>query len=199
MSSAGSISHWIRELKDGDHQAARRLWENYYQRLVRLAYARLKDLPRRAADEEDVALSAFDSFCRGAEQGRFPRLDDRDDLWQLLCVITVRKATDLTRHEHRQKRAPAVGPADATVLAQVVDGAPTPEFAALLAEQYQRLLEALDDDELRTLAVWKTEGWTNEEIAARLGCVTRTVERKLRLIRTIWEQELADGTEPARD
>src|SRR5262245_27439563 len=67
MSSAGSVSHWIGLLKTGDPIAAQKLWEGYFERLVRLARSRLRDLPRRAADEEDVALSAFDSFCRGAE------------------------------------------------------------------------------------------------------------------------------------
>jgi hypothetical protein len=75
-----SVSDWIGQLKAGDERAAQRLWEDYFQRLVRLARARLQGVPRRAADEEDVALSAFDSFCRGAEAGRFPRLNDRDDL-----------------------------------------------------------------------------------------------------------------------
>ncbi len=88
----------------GNRAAAQHLWECYFPRLVGLARQNLKGLPRRAADEEDVALSAFDSFCRGVEQGRFPLLDDRDDLWALLVVITVRKAIDLRQHERRQKR-----------------------------------------------------------------------------------------------
>ena len=51
-----------------------------------------------------MALSAFDSFCQGVEQGQFSRLQDRDDLWHILAVITVRKAVDLVQHERRQKR-----------------------------------------------------------------------------------------------
>ena len=89
MLSNGSVSHWIVQLKAGNQAAAQELWEDYFQRLVRLARRRLRGRSRRAADEEDVALSAFDSFCRGAEQGRFPRLTDRDNLWRLLVVITA--------------------------------------------------------------------------------------------------------------
>jgi DNA-directed RNA polymerase specialized sigma24 family protein len=33
------------------------------------------------------------------------------------------------------------------------------------------------------------EGETVQEIAERLGCAVSTVERRLRLIRRIWEQE----------
>jgi hypothetical protein len=61
------------------------------------------------ADQEDVALSAFDSFCRNAEEGRFPHLDDRDNLWRLLVVITARKASKLVRAEGRLERGGAAG------------------------------------------------------------------------------------------
>src|SRR5205823_11454003 len=104
MSSPGSVTYWIGQLKAGDPAVARELWERYFQRLVGLARKKLQHAPRRAADEEDVALSAFDSFCRRAEQGQFPRLDDRNDLWQVLLMITGRKACDLVEHERREKR-----------------------------------------------------------------------------------------------
>jgi DNA-directed RNA polymerase specialized sigma24 family protein len=200
MSSSGSVTHWISRLKGGDAAAAQKLWESYFPRLVGLARKKLQALPRRAADEEDVALSALDSFCRAAGQGRFPRLDDRDDLWHLLVAITARKALQLRRHEQRQKRgggtlrgdsafdAPEAA-ADGAGLDQVIGNEPTPEFAAQMAEEYQRLLGRLGDPALRALAVWKMEGYGNEEIAAKLGCVPRTVERKLALVRTLWGQE----------
>src|SRR4051794_24633865 len=74
MSSTGSVTHWLDHLQAGDPTAAEKLWDSYFQRLVALARARLQGVPRSAADEEDVALSAFDSFCRGAQRGRFPQL-----------------------------------------------------------------------------------------------------------------------------
>jgi hypothetical protein len=105
MPTDGSVTTCLRLLKEGHREAARPLWEAYYARLVGLARAQLQGLRRKTvADEEDVALSAFDSFCRRAEEGVFPRLDDRDDLWQVLLVLTVRKARSLARHETRQKR-----------------------------------------------------------------------------------------------
>jgi len=104
MASEGSITHCIQLLKAGERAAAQQLWERYFQRLVGLARAHLRDTPRRAADEEDVALSAFESFYQRAERDQFPQLNDRDDLWQLLAVVTVRKAIDLVRHEGRPTR-----------------------------------------------------------------------------------------------
>src|SRR5262245_49834606 len=200
MSADLPITRWIDELKAGHAAAAQGLWEGYFLRLVGLARRKLQGLPRRAADEEDVALSAFASFCRGADQGRFPLLRDRHNLWPLLLKITARKAADLIRHDRRQKRgggevrgesALAPGPDDSAVagLDQVASTEPTPEFAAQVADECRRLLDLLDSPELKTIAVRKMEGHTNAEIAAELACVVGTVERKLRLIRTLWGEE----------
>jgi len=199
MSPDESVSQWLGRLRDGDPAAAQNLWERYFQRLVGLARKKLDGLPRRSADEEDVALSAFDSFCRGAGHGRFPQLHDRDNLWRLLVTITARKAYQLVLREGRQKRggnaildeAALARLADSGCrevgLEQLIDREPTPEFAAQLAEQYERLLAGLPDAELRSVAQWKLEGYTNEEIGAKLGCALRSVERKLKVIRTLWD------------
>ena len=188
MSADASVSTWLSRLKAGDRAATGRLWERYFERLVAVARARLHGAPRRAADEEDVALSALQSFFRAAEQGRLPRLLDRDSLWRLLVVIASRKAAHLVRDEGRQKRRPPGMEKDADLDA-ILASEPTPEFAVQLAEECQRLLNALDSPELAQVALWKMEGYANEEIAAKLGCVPRTVERRLRLIRSIWTDE----------
>src|SRR5438477_11121699 len=104
MAAEGSVTHWLGQLRGGDDGAAQQLWERYFQRLVGLARKKLQGTPRRAADEEDVALSAFNSFCQGAKNRRFPKLLDRDNLWRLLVTITARKAYQLGLHEGRQKR-----------------------------------------------------------------------------------------------
>jgi DNA-directed RNA polymerase specialized sigma24 family protein len=190
------VTALLEHLRAGDHAAAQPLWERYYPRLVGLARERLRGTPRRAADEEDVALSAFDSFCRGVEQGRFPDLKDRDGLWALLVLITVRKAADLVQYNRRDRRGGGRGRGDSALagpdgdagadgLAQVEAGDPTPDLAAQLAEEVQLLLDRLGSDELRAIAVGKLEGHTNAEIAGRLGCTTVSVERRLRLIRKI--------------
>jgi DNA-directed RNA polymerase specialized sigma24 family protein len=202
LPDSGSITRCIALLKAGESAAAQKLWESYFQRLVLLARRKLQSVPRRAADEEDVALSAFDSFCRAAEGGRFPQLADRNDLWQLLVVITIRKAVDLVAREHRQKRGGGrvhgesilIGLEDSTsgspALEQILGAEPTPELAAQMSEECQRLLDLVQDEDLRRVALWKMEGYTNEEIAARLGCVTRSVERKLGVVRRLWTKEL---------
>ena len=190
MASEGSITHCIQLLKAGERAAAQQLWERYFQRLVGPRPRPSPGHPARAADEEDVALSAFESFYQRAECGQFPQLNDRDDLWQLLVVVTVRKAIDLVRHEGRPRRGSGrvlvLSDLPGPGLEQVLDPEPTPELAAQMAEECRRLYSCLGDDTLRAVARWKMEGHTNAEIAAKLGCVPHTVERKLRTIRRLW-------------
>lgn len=190
-----SVTRWLGGMKAGDDQAAGALWQRYFDGLVRLARARLGDAPRGAVDEEDVALSAFHSLCRGAAAGRFPQLADRDHLWRLLATITAQKALDQRRRQGRQKRGGgrtrgatdlACENSNVDVLAQAVGREPSPEFLALMDEEYRRQLDRLEDDGLRRIAVWKMEGYGNDEIAQRLDCGLRTVERKLAVIRAIW-------------
>jgi RNA polymerase sigma factor (sigma-70 family) len=200
MASEGSVSRWIVGLKVGDEVAAQQLWERYYRRLVGLARKRLRASRRRAADEEDVAQDAFHSFFKGVERGRFPRLGDRDDLWRLLVVITARKALDQLKHERSKRQGGGTPAADPSIppvgagpraadVEQVVGDEPTPEFAALVADECERLLERLGDVSLRQVAVWKMEGYSNGEIAGMLGSSLRTVARKLDAIRVIWTKE----------
>jgi RNA polymerase sigma factor (sigma-70 family) len=163
--------------------------------LIRLARLRLQPAARHGADEEDAVLSAFDSFCRAAEQGRFPQLRDRDGLWQVLVTITLRKVSDQIVHERRQKRGGGAVLRQTDLddsgssLDAVMSREPTPQMAAEMAEQCDMLLRRLDDDELRAIALLKLEGYTDEEIADRLGCARSTVQRRLRLIRGLWEAE----------
>jgi DNA-directed RNA polymerase specialized sigma24 family protein len=187
MTAEGSVSKHIDLLKSGDHAAARHLWQRYFGRLVRLARRKLPHSARRAADEEDVALAAFMRFCQRAEQGRLPAVRNRDDLWRILVTLTVRMAIDQVRGEERQKRGGRTSEARRAADPDQLAGRDTnPEFIVQVAEECQRRLAALDDEELKLIAVWKTEGYTNEEIASELGCVLRTVERKVQAIRRQW-------------
>jgi DNA-directed RNA polymerase specialized sigma24 family protein len=201
MTSEGTVTQILVRLKAGDPAAAQQLWESYFEKLVVLARARLHAAVRRVADEEDVALSVFDSFCRRAGEGQFPKLEDRDDLWQLLFVMTVRKAINLVRREGRKSRGggrvQSFSDLEGLELELVLDAEPTPALAAQIVEECQRLLGLLGDETLRSVALWKMEGFTNDEIAARLGCVDQTVKRKLRVIRQLWveEAESEPGTE----
>src|SRR5262245_20229120 len=101
--SEGSVTRLLKQLNDSEKdprdadQAARLLWQRYFEQLVQRARARLQATHRGAGDEEDVALSAFKSVCMGIAGGRFPDLCDRNDLWRVLVVVTARKAINHVR------------------------------------------------------------------------------------------------------
>src|SRR5262245_23565886 len=180
----GSVSRWLLIMKESDDRAGvdaavRALWERYFDRLVRLARDRLKNASFGTSEVEDVALSAIKSFCIRAADGRFPRLDDRDDLWRILATIASRKVARLFRQPHLSHQ-------DDDLLDRVVGKEPSPEFAVSVAEELTRLLAALPNDGYRKIASKKLEGLTNEEIAESLGCCTKNVEYKLRNIRATW-------------
>jgi DNA-directed RNA polymerase specialized sigma24 family protein len=205
MPSAESVTIWIQQLKEGERAAVQKLWEAYFPRLVRQAQGWLRRTSVKVVDAEDIALSAFKSFCLRAEQGRFPKLFDRDDLWQLLVVLAYRKTCNQIKYEVvRQPRngqvyeASALATADAddtgSIFSQLISGEPDPALVVEMADSCRRLLEMLPAQELRDVAVWKMEAYTNEEITAKMnggkGRALSTVERKLALIRTIWAKEI---------
>ncbi len=202
----GSVTRWIDELKAGQPDAAAALWQRYFERLIQVARQRLGPVPRQAVeDAEDAALSAIHGLFAGAAQGRFERLTDRVDLWQLLVAITVKKALSQRQRHGRLKRGGhhvirgenAVDNVDDddqdNALAQACSKEPEPESATIIQDQFQRLLNSLSDPTLQKIALWRMDGLSNGEIAQKMGCVVRTVERKIERIRLIWE-EIGDET-----
>jgi DNA-directed RNA polymerase specialized sigma24 family protein len=189
-----SVTHWLRQLTESDDSAAQQqLWNRYFIRLTALARTRLTGAPQRDADEEDVVLSAFNSFFSAARAGRFPELHDRTGLWPLLVKITARKAINQVKRQQAKKRSSNVEE-QVVDIAHLVGDEPTPQFAAEVAEQVQRLLGQLDA-ELRTVAVMKLEGFTNVEIADHFGVVERSIARKLARIRLEWGDDVR-GADP---
>ena len=195
----GSVTHWIEGIQAGDlDDSTRLLWNRYFDRLAHLATGKLRNA-RGVVDGEDVALSAFDSFFQGVVAGEFPQLGSRDDLWRLLITIAARKAANQLRREQQQKRGGGRvldeaaldrgDPEAGRFLAQVVGDEPTPEFAAMVADEYRRRLDGLRDESFRQVAVMRMEGYSNAEIALRLGSTVRGVERKLAAIRKRWQEQ----------
>src|SRR4051794_39710961 len=200
-----AVTLWLEGLREGDAEAAQKVWSRYFERLVCLAGSRLPEHARRDYDEEDVALSALRTFFAGAREQRFPQLADRSDLWALLVVLTRRKAAAYVRHGRRLKRgggevkgesALEAPDGDAISLDALMGEEPTPAFAAEVAEECRRLMDLLGDDSLRAIATLKMQGHTVEEIAGKTGITRRTAERRLQIIRGKWAA--FSGDEPGR-
>jgi DNA-directed RNA polymerase specialized sigma24 family protein len=195
-SESHSVTWLIERLREDDPQAAEQIWRRYFERLLPLARSKIRGLPQRAADEEDILVSVFDRFFRAARENRFARLHDRDDLWQILLVLTDRKVADQFRAEAAQKRGGGAVRQELTGseadLRQLVVQEPEPEFIEAFNENLSRALRRLGDPKTREVALLRMEGVENSEIAARVEISLSSVERKLRVIREVWREEFGD-------
>lgn len=200
---SNSVTSQIPALRAGDENAQTWLWTRYFRRLVSVARSKMVGIRCREADEEDIAITALYDFLKGVAEGSFPRLDDRTDLWQVLVMITSRKAATYRQRHKRQKRGNGAIRGESvfgvradgdlwTLISEFVSTDETPDNVLELAEQLQNRLEILTDETLKRVAKWKMQGFLNREIAEKLGCQERTVERKLHLIRSIWLREQVD-------
>ena len=196
------LTQWITKLGRGDPAAAQAVWERYFGKLVLYARRKLEGLPRRAADEEDVAISAMHSFCQNMAEHRFGGLADGEDLWKMLVTITARKACALRRRQFAAKRGGGMVRGESAFLRRqaeegrdegigdVLGEEPTPELATMVAEDCREMLDRLGEEALRKVALYTLEGYSPIEIAEKLACTRRTVERKLERIREKWAREI---------
>jgi RNA polymerase sigma factor (sigma-70 family) len=188
-----SATHWIQALKDGSDEAVQHIVAHYFEPVARLVAQQLSPRVRRAFDEEDVALSALDSFVRRAREGRFENLSNSSDLWRLLVTISLRKAAKSAARETADKRGGGGivgesafaslpgGGIDALASGQS-DPASALECQEMAAEIFA-FLDSLKDPALRDIALWTAQGLTAAEVAEQLNCSPRTVERKLKRLR----------------
>ncbi|QDV51742.1 ECF-type sigma factor [Gimesia fumaroli] len=193
-----SVTAWVKALQEGEADAAQNLWKRYFEKLVTQAEARIRNCPQGTIEAEDIAVSVFESLWRGANEGRFQNLNNRDELWWLLLALTKRKAASHIRKETALKRGGNKTQKSLNndensgyTFQELVSDEPTPEYLAMLQEEYENLLSNLRDDRLREIAVLRLEGYTSQEISKQLEISIPTVTRKLRLIRAAWSKELA--------
>ena len=195
----GSVTYCIAQFRAGEEGAFDKIWEHYFNDLVKIARKQLRSRPKGAlADEDDIVQNAMWSVCQGLPRNKsYESVDSRESLWPILVAITKFKVTDHFRREGAQKRGggkvvneQAADPKDEennNALANLLASqTPTPDDLVAMSEQLDRLMEMLPKDDLRKIAKLHIEGWKNAEIADQLAISTRGVERKLALIRDSW-------------
>lgn len=204
---AGSdIQELLQRVRSGDDDAIAKLWSDYYQQLVRIAAKRLPKNLRRTSDEEDIALSAFHSFIAGVRDDRFPDLSGPDNLWGLLITLTGRKVNAHLRHQTRQKRGGGRVRGESIFVDQggdlksggiggVSGDGDAADVRAELAEACDVLLDNLEDEQLKQIAILRMDGFLVDEIAQRMELSKRAVERRLQLIRRIWSEDVETENE----
>ncbi len=208
--SADAFTDMLQRVRQGDEQATTKLWEDYFQQLVRIAAKRLPINLRRSGDEEDIALSAFHSFIAGIRRDQFPDLGGPENLWGLLITLTSRKSQAHLRRQTRQKRGGGavrgesvfINPAGEVFGGGIggVSGESQPaDIRAELAEACDALLDQLDDEQLKQIAIMRMDGYLVDEIATRLEISKRAVERRLQLIRKTWTEQVDDDSAREND
>lgn len=204
LANEGSVTQIVGKFRDGDSTAAGELWRLYFPRLLGLARKTLGSVPTRAEDAEDAVQSAFTSFWKQATSGAFTGEMNRDRLWKLLGVITVRKVLRQKERARAQKRGPGQVLGEAALAGTVGDGADLDQlFGTIAPPDFDLCCEELLlrlDEEPRAIALLRLMGYTNREIAVLLDCSERKVERKLHVVRMTWEEyysedSLSDGGE----
>jgi RNA polymerase sigma factor (sigma-70 family) len=194
----GSVTRCIARFKAGDQDAFGKIWEHYFNDLVKVARKYLSSRPKGAmVDEDDIVQNALLSVCRGLPRNKsYDTVDSRESLWPILVAITKYKVTDHFRRERAQKRgggrllnelpADQSGQPDGGLANLLADQSPTADDLVAMSEQLAHLLSLLPKEDLVAVAKLHFEGYKNAEIAEQMGISLRGVERKLALVRDTW-------------
>ena len=186
----------LRRVQADSESAAAGVFERYVERLTRLARSRLAAELAARVDPEDIVQSAYRSFFVAARQGRFT-VSESGDLWRLLVEVTLHK---LYRQAARHKAARRSvrrdrSSSDGSIWQRVASTEPTPEQAAIAAEELEALLKKLPPQGREVVAL-ALQGHQQREIAAKLGVADRTVRRWLKTSRAALAAESTGSAAP---
>jgi RNA polymerase sigma-70 factor (ECF subfamily) len=183
MSADQSFDDLMARLRDGDQEAARRVFQRFVGRLIGLAYQRLDRRVRPKVGAEDVVQSALKSFLLGYAAGRFDP-GDWDDLWGLLALITVRKCIrEVKRYTGPVHDVGKESPGDGADGGwELLSREPTPLEAARLTELLGQLLGGLGERECKVVE-FRLQGHTVPQVSALVGLTEFTVEGILKKVR----------------
>ncbi len=180
-----SVTYWINAIREGDSLAAEHLWQRYFRQLMAQARLRMSGINRGIYDEEDAALSTFTIVCSKLQEGNYSSLANRNELWQLMMTILVRKVMRRNTYSQAAKRNGSLLTGSEVAVENIPASSPL-EFS----QECFELIAMLNDPNLEQVAMLKFEGYTNEEIAQKLNRTRRTIQRMLNLIRNLWQEAL---------
>lgn len=187
-----SLIELMQRVQSGDAVAEQRLWNEFYEKLLRHVEVRVRrrSIPRGLLDEEAITASVLESVFKCAKEGRLEQVQSWSELSRLLYAMTNRKFVDHWRRATAQKTYPGSVPVsfpstDIQILEKELPG-----YALAFEEQLARLMDLLPDDLHRRIAVLKLAEYTLAEISAEIDRAIPTVNRKWRNVRNIWADEL---------
>jgi RNA polymerase sigma-70 factor (ECF subfamily) len=163
----------LRQLRDGDEAAFRRLVESEQDRVVSICYRYLNDLE----DARDIAQEVFIEVHRSVKRFR-----GQASIGTWLYRIAISKSLDLLRRRGRKKRT-AISEDIASLLARGIE--PQAESGSrpdeqLLQEERMAVLQAamrsLPANQHTALTLHKLEGMSHSEVARVMGNSVSAVE-----------------------
>jgi RNA polymerase sigma-70 factor (ECF subfamily) len=193
MSGDSSFSRLMEQLRAGDPEASRRIFETYAHRLIGLARSRMDGMHRQKEGAEDIVQSALASFFLRHAARPFD-LANWDNLWALLTVITLRKCYHHVEHYRaacrdvrRETMAQQGDTDDSTASFIAIAREPSPDEVAGLCDTLGELLRGLPERDRRivTLAL---DDHSIPEISRIVGRSEYLVRKVIQQIRQRWER-----------
>ena len=195
-----SVTLWLRAIEQNDESGAQKLFDRYFERLVVLARKKLQNSSRRVVDEEDIAITSFYDCLANIKDSQYPQVKDRTHLWRLLVKITECRVHDAIRRQTTTKRGSGRVRGESIFLtsaetlgtrglAEIPDQLPSSADLTSLSDEFDSLLGILPDDNLRNVAKLVIAGFSTAEISERLNRTQRTIQRRIEMIKEIWNAE----------
>ena len=170
---AGSITGWLHSIRQGNDDAAKNIWDRWFDRLcVRVSphSGRLK-----IYDDEDIATDAFAEFFCALREGKFASLKDRSEIWKLLATIAVRKSLANYRFENAKRRG-----GGRTVVSFEEAGQKNAGMYSsndhFSNEDIEELIQSISNPMLAKVARMKIQGLETHDIAEEMNCSLRTAQ-----------------------
>jgi RNA polymerase sigma factor (sigma-70 family) len=181
MPTDTSFAQVLDGLRHSGDEAAAKVVERYYRRLVALARKKLGERLRPRVDVEEVVQSALGTFFVRARAGQF-QLRDWNGLLALLMCITARKClkayeVHLAASRDVRREQPPPGTEAGGPWALLARAAP-PEEELLLEETLEQATHELNEYE-RQIVSLTLHGCPPADVCARLGCSRAKVSRVL--------------------
>ncbi|TWT91964.1 RNA polymerase sigma factor [Stieleria varia] len=173
---------WLRRLAAGDPITAAEFFQRFGGPMQRVADRNMGARLRQRVDPEDIVQSACRTFFRRLEQGQF-ELDGEEDLWHLICAITLNKLRRQARYHSRLRRDVTRQEAITDTTVGITDHSPQdPVWTAQWNEVMAECFDGLSEEQRKVLQM-RLEGYRQMEIAEAVGCAERTVRRILAGVR----------------
>jgi RNA polymerase sigma-70 factor (ECF subfamily) len=167
------------------------LFDRYVDQLLALARRRISQRLASRVDAEDVVQSVFRTFFTRAREGQF-RIQERDDLAKLLVRITLHKTLRQVEFHKAAKRDPGHEAGQSSEarekLFAFLDGEPPPEMVVACLDEMEHFLNKLGPDERQILEL-RLQGYTNREIADKLGTYDRKIRRVIEYVQGLAKQD----------